>query len=252
MHKACQLSAAVEAAIDFTVTFVKIAQALKFRSAILLIVGIVVIDQVLKFWIKTHMFVGQEYDILGHWFRIHFIENEGMAYGLSFGGSIGKIALTLFRLGAVIFGFVILKRLIREGFHKGLVICGAMILAGAIGNLVDSLFYGMLFSSSSYTQIAQLFPPQGGYAHFLQGKVVDMLYFPLYEGFLPNWIPFKGGEYFIFFQPVFNVADASISVGVITILLFQKTFFQRKIPIPSPEETTGESGLQEESPAGAH
>lgn len=223
---------------------------MKFRSAILLIIGIVVVDQVLKFWIKTHMLIGQEYDILGHWFRIHFIENEGMAYGLSFGGSMGKIALTLFRLGAVVFGFYILKRLIKDRYHKGLVICGAMILAGAIGNLVDSLFYGMIFSSSSYTQLAQLFPAGGGYAHFLQGKVVDMLYFPLYEGFLPTWIPFKGGEYFIFFQPVFNIADASISVGVITILLFQKTFFQRKVPISSPSTGSAERSLIEETPAG--
>lgn len=199
---------------------------MKLRSSVILIICILMVDQTLKFWIKTHMFVGQEYDIIGQWFRIHFIENEGMAYGLSFGGSAGKVMLTLFRLIAVIFGFYLLRRITRLKYHKGLIICGAMILAGAMGNLIDSMFYGLLFSASTYTQIAQFLPAGGGYAGFLHGKVVDMLYFPVYEGFLPNWIPFKGGDYFVFFQPVFNISDASISVGVIAILLFQKRFFK--------------------------
>lgn len=198
---------------------------MKFRSSIILIVTILVIDQALKCWIKTHMYMGEEYNIIGHWFRIHFIENEGMAYGLSFGGAVGKVLLTLFRLVAVIFGFYLLRKITRLNYHKGLIICGAMILAGAMGNLIDSLFYGLLFSASTYSQVAQFLPAGGGYAGFLHGKVVDMLYFPVYEGFLPGWIPFKGGDYFVFFQPVFNISDASISVGVITILLFQKRFF---------------------------
>jgi signal peptidase II len=199
---------------------------LKFRSSVILIVIILVVDQALKIWIKTHMYMGQEYDIIGHWFRIHFIENEGMAYGLSFGGSAGKVMLTLFRLAAVIFGFYLLRKITRLNYHKGLIICGAMILAGAMGNLIDSMFYGLLFSASTYSHIAALLPAGGGYAGFLHGKVVDMLYFPVYEGFLPSWIPFKGGDYFVFFQPVFNISDASISLGVITILLFQKRFFR--------------------------
>ncbi|GAA4310724.1 lipoprotein signal peptidase [Compostibacter hankyongensis] len=200
---------------------------MKFRSALILILVILVADQTLKFWIKTHMYMQEEFNVIGHWFRIHFIENEGMAYGISFGGEWGKVLLTLFRLVAVVIGFFFLKKLVRERYHKGLIICGALILAGAMGNLIDSLFYGLLFSAGGYSELARFLPPGGGYAGFLHGRVVDMLYFPLYEGYLPRWIPFKGGDYFIFFQPVFNIADASISVGVIAILLFQKRFFHR-------------------------
>lgn len=203
---------------------------LRYRSSIILIICILVVDQALKCWIKTHMYVGQEFDIIGQWFRIHFIENEGMAYGMSFGGSVGKVLLTLFRLIAVVFGFYLLRKITRQQYPKGLIICGAMILAGAMGNLLDSMFYGLLFSDSTYSQVAQFLPAGGGYAGFLHGKVVDMLYFPVYEGFLPGWIPFKGGDYFIFFQPVFNISDASISLGVITILLFQKRFFHHSRP----------------------
>lgn len=210
---------------------------MKFRSSVILIIVILIIDQALKFWIKTNMYMGQEYSIIGHWFRIHFIENEGMAYGLSFGGSVGKVVLTLFRFVAVIFGFYLLKKITRLQYHKGLIICGSLILAGAIGNLIDSMFYGLLFSESTFTQIASFLPAGGGYAGFLHGKVVDMLYFPVYEGFLPNWIPFKGGDYFVFFQPVFNISDASISIGVITILLFQKRYFHH---IPQKEKLQAE------------
>lgn len=214
---------------------------MKYRSSIILIVIILVVDQALKYWIKTHMYVGQEFDIIGHWFRIHFIENEGMAYGLSFGGSMGKVLLTLFRLVAVVFGFYLLRKITRQHYHKGLIICGAMILAGAMGNLLDSMFYGLIFSASTFQQVAQFLPAGGGYAGFLHGKVVDMLYFPVYQGFLPSWIPFKGGDYFVFFQPVFNISDASISLGVITILVFQKRFFHQSQPrqkslSPSPEQ----------------
>jgi len=201
-------------------------EKLKFKTPAIIIIAILIVDQVSKIWIKTHLVTGQEIQVVGDWFRIHFIENEGMAYGMSFGGKIGKVVLTLFRLVAVVFGFYLLKKLVRSHYHKGLIVCGAMILAGAMGNLIDSLFYGLIFSNSTPYQVAQFLPSGGGYAGFLHGKVVDMLYFPLYQGFLPNWIPFKGGDYFIFFQPVFNISDASISVGVITILLFQKRFFQ--------------------------
>lgn len=207
---------------------------MKYRSSIILIIIILVVDQTFKFWIKTHLNLGQEYHIIGHWFRIHFIENEGMAYGMSFGGSFGKVLLTLFRLVAVVFGFFLLRKITRLKYHKGLIVCGAMILAGAMGNLLDSMFYGMIFSASTYSQVAQFLPAGGGYAGFLHGKVVDMLYFPVYEGFLPSWIPFKGGDYFVFFQPVFNISDASISVGVITILLFQKRFFHHTQPTKKP------------------
>jgi len=148
-----------------------------------------------------------------------------MAYGLKFGGDFGKILLTLFRLVAVVIGFVYMKKLVKEKYNTGLLVCGSLILAGAAGNLIDSMFYGLIFNDSVGYEVAKFLPAGGGYGSFLHGRVVDMLYFPIYEGYLPKWIPFKGGDYFVFFRPVFNIADAAISVGVITILLFQKRFF---------------------------
>lgn len=200
---------------------------MKYRHVVFIVILILVIDQTLKFWIKTHMFMQQEFIIFPNWFRIHFIENEGMAYGLKFGGDFGKILLTTFRLVAVVAGFIYMKKLIREKYSTGLLICGSLILAGAAGNLIDSMFYGLIFNDSIGYEVAKFMPPGGGYGSFLHGRVVDMLYFPIYEGYLPSWIPFKGGDYFVFFRPVFNIADAAISVGVITILLFQKRFFAR-------------------------
>lgn len=175
------------------------------------------------------MFYHEERLMLGRWFRLYFIENEGMAYGWSFGGQWGKLLLTLFRLGAVIFGTWYLKRITEKKYHTGFIICASLIYAGAIGNLIDSLFYGMIFTSSEIGgPLAVLFPPSG-YAGFLHGHVVDMLYFPIIENkLLPNWIPIIGGEPFTFFSPIFNIADASISTGVITILLFQKRFFRHR------------------------
>ena len=199
---------------------------MKYRHVIWIVLLILVIDQALKFWIKTNMYMQQEFIIFPNWFRIHFIENEGMAYGLKFGGEFGKILLTLFRLAAVVIGFIYMKKLVQQKYHTGLLICGSLILAGAAGNLIDSMFYGLIFSDSSY-EVARFLPKEGGYGSFLHGRVVDMLYFPIYEGYLPKWIPIKGGDYFIFFRPVFNIADAAISVGVITILLFQKRFFNK-------------------------
>ncbi|MCW3462864.1 lipoprotein signal peptidase [Chitinophaga nivalis] len=197
---------------------------MKYRHVVFIVILILAIDQALKFWIKTHMFMQEEFIIFPNWFRIHFIENEGMAYGLKFGGDFGKILLTLFRLVAVVVGFVYMKRLVKEKYSTGLLICGSLILAGAAGNLIDSMFYGLIFNDSIGYEVAKFLPSGGGYGSFLHGRVVDMLYFPIYEGYLPKWIPFKGGDYFVFFRPVFNIADAAISVGVITILLFQKRF----------------------------
>jgi signal peptidase II len=217
---------------------------MKYRHVILIVILILVIDQALKFWIKTHMYMQQEFIIFPNWFRIHFIENEGMAYGLKFGGDFGKILLTLFRLAAVVIGFWYMKKLVRQQFHTGLLICGSLILAGAAGNLIDSMFYGILFSDSSY-DIARFLPKEGGYGSFLHGKVVDMLYFPIYEGYLPKWVPFKGGDYFIFFRPVFNIADAAISTGVITILVFQKRFFNKQLESQSTQNETLVKGAVE-------
>jgi signal peptidase II len=198
---------------------------LKYRHVIWIVVLVLVIDQALKFWIKTHMNFNQEFNVFPNWFRIHFIENDGMAYGMKFGGDAGKVVLTLFRLAAVVLGFRYMKKLVIQGYSTGLLICGSLILAGAAGNLIDSMFYGLIFTSTNYYEVAKFLPGGGGYGSFLHGNVVDMLYFPIYEGYLPKWVPFKGGDYFIFFRPIFNVADAAISVGVLSILVFQKRFF---------------------------
>ncbi|PSL22756.1 lipoprotein signal peptidase [Chitinophaga ginsengisoli] len=200
---------------------------MKYRHVIWIVVLVLVVDQALKFWIKTHMNFSQEFIIFPNWFRIHFTENPGMAYGLELGGEWGKVLLTLFRLAAVVIGFKYMKTLVKQQHHTGLLVCGALILAGAAGNLIDSMFYGLIFSETNFYDVATFLPKGGGYASFLHGKVVDMLYFPVYRGYLPTWIPFKGGDYFVFFNPIFNIADAAISVGVITILVFQKRFFHK-------------------------
>jgi len=191
------------------------------RKPILLIILVLVIDQALKVWIKTNMMLGQEIAFFD-WFIIHFTENKGMAFGMEFGGNIGKYILSIFRMIAIAAIGFYLTRLVELNTKKGIVFSIALILAGAIGNMIDSAFYGLIFSES-YGQVASVF--EGGYSGILQGKVVDMFYFPLFKGVLPSWIPFKGGDYFIFFRPVFNIADAAISVGVINLLLFHRKFF---------------------------
>jgi signal peptidase II len=200
----------------------------KYRHALLIVFIIILIDQLSKFYIKTHFYYGEEVNVIGHWFKLHFIENEGMAFGMKLSeASIGKLALTLFRLVAVVFGFFFLKKVVEKGYSKGTVICGALVLAGALGNLIDSIFYGLIFTESSF-HIAQLVPFGQGYGKLFHGRVVDMLYFPIVETRLPNWIPFMGGKDFVFFEPVFNVADAAISIGVLTLVLFQKKLVYRK------------------------
>lgn len=191
---------------------------------------ILVADQVLKVFIKTHYYLGEEHLVLGHFFRLHFVENPGMAWGWKFGGDWGKLILTLFRLIAVILGIFYLCSIIKKKYHRGFILCAALIFAGAAGNLIDSLFYGMIFNNSDFFlhNVAVMFPKGGGYAGFLHGQVVDMLYFPLIDSHFPSWFPFWGGQDFEFFSPVFNLADASISVGVIAILLWQAKFFPKK------------------------
>lgn len=203
-------------------------QLSKGSKITLMVLLILVIDQVVKIWIKTHMALGESYSVIGSWFQIYFIENNGMAFGMQFGGIVGKLILTLFRLlliGAII---VYIKKLIRKGAPIGVLYGVALILVGAIGNVVDSLFYGLIFSESTINSVATLFPEGGGYAPFLQGKVVDMLYFPLIETTLPNWVPFKGGDEFIFFRPIFNIADSCITIGVFYLLLFHRRFFSKE------------------------
>ena len=207
---------------------------MKLRSAVLIILLIIIADQALKIWIKTTFPFGHVMDVMGlNWFKLYFIENEGMAWGWKFGGEWGKMILTLFRLVAVIFGVFYIKNILKKDFHRGFLVCVALIFAGALGNLLDSMFYGLIFTESNDgLPIARLVSPGSGYAGFLHGRVVDMLYFPLIEdAVLPSWVPFWGGERITFFSHIFNIADASISVGVIGILLFQKRFFKK-----SPEK----------------
>lgn len=204
---------------------------MKKLHVVLLIVVILVFDQVFKFYIKTNYYLGEDHPVIGNWFRLHFVENEGMAWGWKLGksGSWGKMALTLFRLVAVFFGVYFINKIIKEKYHKGFILCVALIFAGAVGNLIDSMFYGMMFEASDpmTRNLAAVFPEGGGYAGFMHGKVVDMLYFPIINTVLPDWLPFWGGETFEFFSPVFNIADSSISIGLIAILLFQNRFFPK-------------------------
>ena len=215
---------------------------MKARTIFLIVLLIIVADQSLKIWVKTHMPLSHPADfyrdpvspydngikLLGDKAQIYFVENEGMAWGWKFGGSWGKMALTLFRLVAVVFGIYYIQTIIKKKYHRGFIICAGLIFAGALGNLLDSMFYGLIFEHSTYDHVAKIFPRQG-YTTFLHGRVVDMLYFPIIkEKTLPSWLPFWGGEQFTFFSPVFNIADAAISVGVIAILLFQKRFFKKE------------------------
>ncbi|MDP7244184.1 MAG: lipoprotein signal peptidase [Flavobacteriales bacterium] len=184
---------------------------------------LLVFDQILKFWVKTHMFLGQEYQIFD-WFIIHFAENNGMAFGMEFGGELGKTLLTVFRIIVVIVGIYYIKSIIKPQLSIGALIALGLIIGGAIGNIVDSIFYGVIFNDS-YNSIATFFPDTGGYSSLLHGKVVDMFYFPLINSHYPNWFPFWGGNHFIFFRPVFNLADAGIFIGIFMILLlYRKTF----------------------------
>src|SRR5687767_5418114 len=197
---------------------------MKGRTVFLLIFLVVLVDQVLKIYVKTHYHVGETHRVIGDWFRLYFIENERMAYGWKFGGEWGKVILTLFRLAAVIFGVFYLRSIIQKKYHTGFIVCVALIFAGALGNLIDSIFYGVIFeeSSTNMLNVAKMFPEKV-YAGLFHGKVVDMLYFPIIRNaHFPSWFPFWGGEEFEFFRPIFNLADAAISSGVIAILLFQK------------------------------
>lgn len=201
---------------------------MKYRYALLIILLVIIVDQWSKIYVKTHFYYGEEVLVMGNWFRLHFIENNGMAFGMKFSqGDIGKLLLTSFRLIAVGFGFYVLKQLVKKQYSRGAIICGSLILAGAMGNLIDSMFYGLIFTESSF-HIARFVPFGQGYGKFLHGQVVDMLYFPMVEFKIPDSFPLVGGKIFSFFDPVFNIADAAISTGVITLLVFQKKMIHAK------------------------
>jgi signal peptidase II len=195
------------------------------KRAAFIIALVLIIDQASKLWVKTHMYLGQEFRILGNWFIVHFTENYGMAFGMEFGGDNGKLLLSLFRFVFVLGIIWYVYQITRKKYDKLYVTTLSLIIAGAVGNLIDSAFYGMIFNSSEY-QIAELFPADGGYSSFLHGRVVDMLYFPVIEGHFPQWFPFWGGEDFIFFRPIFNIADSAISIGVFMWIIFQKRFMK--------------------------
>jgi signal peptidase II len=184
-----------------------------YTKPLILIFLVLLADQVSKTWIKTNMYLGQEFKILGDWFIIHFTENNGMAFGLEFGGEFGKLALSLFRIIAVGGIAYALHYMIKHKYHRGFIMSVALIFAGALGNIIDSVFYGVIYE----------------YESLFHGRVVDMLYFPILQGTYPSWFPFWAGESFEFFRPVFNLADTAISIGVITILVFQKTYFKEEV-----------------------
>lgn len=216
---------------------------MKGKHIALIVALLLVIDQAFKFYIKLNYHLGEEHNIFGNWFRLNFVENPGMAWGWQFGGSWGKMFLTLFRLVAVIWGIYYIRKISKKQLHPGFIICVSLIFAGAAGNLIDSMFYGMIFDKGlvfdpvlktwiDYNGVAALTTP--GYASFLHGVVVDMFYFPIIQNYqLPGWLPVWGGKTVNFFQYIFNFADAYISVGVIVLLVWQKKFFPEK-----PKEET--------------
>lgn len=195
------------------------------KRAILIILAVLVADQALKYWVKTSFFLGESIPLFGpgqDWAWLQFVENKGMAFGLEFGGEAGKMALTLFRMVALVGIGYLLWKAAKQARSKTMVISLSLVFAGALGNIIDSAFYGVLFSASTPFQKAVLFPPEGGYAPFLHGAVVDMFYFPVLHGRFPEWLPFWGGEEYEFFRPVFNIADAAISVGIVMVILVQR------------------------------
>lgn len=223
---------------------------MRFIRPAAVILLILFFDQALKFWVKLHFTYGESREIFS-WFHLYFIENEGMAFGMTLGGDSGKLMLSVFRLLAVFGIGYYLIMLINRKANPGFIISMSMIFAGAMGNILDSVFYGKIFTMSTQTIPAQLLSPEGGYANWLHGRVVDMLYFPLVQGFFPDWIPVWGGDSFLFFRPIFNLADASISCGVILIVLFQKRFFGKRSDheMQQKEETPMSSAIEKNQEA---
>lgn len=186
--------------------------------AVLTVLLVLLIDQFSKIWVKTHMALYDSFDIT-NWFKIYFVENNGMAFGIE---AFGKMFLSIFRIGAVVLIIIYLKKLVKENYKTGFIVCISLIFAGASGNIIDSVFYGAIFEASYPGHVASLVPFGEGYSSLLHGKVVDMLYFPLFEGTFPKWLPFIGGQDYLFFRFIFNIADSAITVGVIILLLFYR------------------------------
>lgn len=202
--------------------------SIRFK-VIALIVGVLILDQIIKILVKTHLSIGETIPVFGNWFLIHFVENKGMAFGVTMGGVAGKIALTVFRLIAVGALSYFIHLMIKKEMPVGFILALGLITAGAAGNIIDSAFYGLIFNESHYANamipgsgVAEFLPKEGGYAPFLQGAVVDMLYFPIINTTWPHWVPIWGGQTLTFFRPIFNLADSSITCGVFWVLLFHR------------------------------
>lgn len=206
------------------------------KNPLVIVLSVLFFDQLIKVIIKTSFMLGEEIHVAGDWFIIHFTENNGMAFGMELGGETGKLILSLFRVIAISGLGYYLYTIVKKKELTGFIICISLIFAGAMGNLIDSMFYGILFDDS-YGQVASFLPADGGYASLLHGKVVDMFYFPIIQGHFPSWFPIWGGEDFEFFRPVFNLADMSISFGVGFLILNQKKYFAEK-PKEEKEATT--------------
>lgn len=182
------------------------------------------------------MHLGEEYHVIGNWFIIHFMENNGMAFGMEFAGEFGKISLTIFRILAVGAIAWYINKLVKKKANFGMILSISLIFAGALGNILDSVLYGVLFSESTFFQVATFMPEGGGYASLLHGKVVDMFYFPIIQSYYPDWVPFFGGKDFIFFRPVFNIADSAITVGVFILIIFQRKFLSKGLKSEEKED----------------
>lgn len=224
----------------------------KYKIPLITIFSVLFIDQFIKIFIKLNYPLGEVTRVIGDWFILHFTENPGMAFGMEFGGDYGKLILSVFRIIACGVGVWYVTSLVKKGEHWGFIFSVSLILAGAMGNILDSIFYGVLFGESDEFNVAKFLPAEGGYAGVLHGRVVDMFYFPIYDGKFPDWFPIWGGEDFQFFRPIFNFADAAISSGVVIILLFQKKFIDEHkhhsdviSETPAPEQPVQETSSEE-------
>lgn len=196
---------------------------------------VIIIDQTSKLLVHNYMYLHEEVNVIGEWFKLHYLLNPGMAFGIRWKSEFGKIALTVFRIGAMFgIGYYLFK-MSKKKAHTGFLISMSLILGGAVGNVIDSTFYGVLLDNQ----------PMGSFSPWFHGQVIDMLFFPIFDFYWPSWMPIVGGQYFLFFSPVFNIADSSIFVGVTSILIFQKRFFKEELTESAGEETNMETKQDE-------